>query len=103
MSRSPRRRQKPVRMCSDCGQITDQPIVIRRIEPRDGIGWSLYACLTCAPQHMSALGARILWLFHAADCRECNYEAECAISLVLRRVFEPEITAKAGAAEDEAV
>ncbi|MFC7974664.1 hypothetical protein ACFUT3_05415 [Streptomyces cinereoruber] len=103
MSRSPRRRQKPVRMCSDCGQITDQPIVIQRIEPEAGIGWSLYACLTCAPQHMSAFGARILWLFHAADCWECNHEAECPISLVLRRVFDPEITAKAGGAEDEAV
>lgn len=94
MSRNPRRRQAAVRMCSDCEQITDQPVLIQRIEPKDGIGWSLYACLTCAPKHLSALGARILWLFHAADCWECNNEAECEISVVLRQVFEPEIKAK---------
>ncbi|MFF4169963.1 hypothetical protein [Streptomyces sp. NPDC001744] len=100
MSGNPRRRQKPLRMCSDCGRITDQPIAIRHVEPEDGIGWSLYACLTCAPEHMSVPGARLLWLSHAADCRECNHEAECATSLILRQVFASEVKTSAG---DEAV
>ncbi|MFC8464781.1 hypothetical protein [Streptomyces sp. NPDC057250] len=85
-------------MCSDCEEITDQPILIHRIAHESGIGWGLYACLTCAPKHMSAIGARCLWLLHAPYCWECNNEAECEISVVLRKAYEPEIQVKDEAA-----
>ncbi|MEU9705099.1 hypothetical protein [Streptomyces sp. NPDC047981] len=88
MSRNPRRRNNPIRMCSDCESITDQPILIQRIDHPDGRGWGLYACLTCAPKHLSPVGARSLWILHVADCWECNNEAECTISQALRQVFE---------------
>lgn len=97
MSRNPRRRNNPIRMCTDCEQITDQPILIHRIAHQNGTGWGLYACLSCAPKHLSPVGARSLWILHAADCWECKNEAECQISAALRLVFEAPTKAGAGA------
>lgn len=46
--------RRPVRMCVRCDVLTDVPVLVSEVHQASGPGWSVYACLDCAP-HLQPL------------------------------------------------
>ncbi|MFG3495836.1 hypothetical protein [Streptomyces sp. NPDC047928] len=39
----------PVRMCVRCGRVTAKPVVVSQVHVGSGPGFTVYACVACAP------------------------------------------------------
>ncbi|MBC9717879.1 hypothetical protein H9Y04_35650 [Streptomyces sp. TRM66268-LWL] len=41
--------RRPVRMCVECGVLTDDPVLVAEVHQGTGPGFNVYACRGCAP------------------------------------------------------
>ncbi|WP_165984198.1 hypothetical protein [Streptomyces sp. YIM 98790] len=73
------------RMCVDCKEMTDWPVIVGGVEQNSGPGWIAYACPACAHHYRTAddLGAALVT--HAVHCKVCAAAgADCATAEALR-------------------
>lgn len=78
--------RRSVRMCLDCRQMTETPILVHSVERASGPPWCVYACPDCAPARLPLDIAMSLLLDHTTHCADCTPLDSCAQGWALSRV-----------------
>lgn len=92
--------RRSVRMCLDCRQTTETPIMVHSVERASGPPWCTYACPDCAPNRLSTDEAMGMLFEHTEQCEACTPAESCArgiaLSLVVGRCLRRARDAKSG-------
>ncbi|MER7731944.1 hypothetical protein ABTX80_13780 [Streptomyces erythrochromogenes] len=75
-----------IRMCLDCKTLTTTPILLHAEDRTSGPAFCVYACVDCAPAHLTLTQSLDRLFEHTHPCPDCTPLDSCEMGLALARV-----------------